>query len=545
MLRNLTAGLALLLVSACGGGGSAGGPLTTPATSVSIGGRVSFDKVPFSASVDAGLDFARVATAPVRAATVEILSSAGGILVSGVTDDAGNYSLTVPANTDILVRVKAQMLRSGTPGWNVSVRDNTNLDSLYALDGSIFNTGTTPIMRNLNAGTGWGGSSYTGARAAAVFSVLDAAYQSQQLVLSANPSQVFPELRLMWSPNNRPVTPSGGAGAFAAQLALGNIGTTFYNSGTPARIYVLGDASLDSDEFDQHVVAHEWGHYYQDQFSRDDSIGGAHSANQRLDYRVAFSEGWGNAFSALAKRDPRYRDSFVLAGTSRDFSIDVENNAALVSGAYSEGSLQSLLYDLVDSNNDGVDNVSLSFAAVHSVMTGNVRSTRAQTTVYPFLTALRAANPAQGAAIDALAAGQTLATLSDDFAANEVNNGGDSRNLPVYRSVVPGQTVQVCSIAANGAYNRLGNRKFLRVDLAAPATLTVRASNGPAGSDPDLELYSAGQRLAVANGNAASAETLTQAGLAAGTYVIEVYEFSNLGNTPRGDTCFDLQVTAS
>lgn len=543
MLRILTAALAIILISSCGGGGSASSPDAAPVTSVTISGRVTFDKVPFGAGSDMGLDFARAAPAPVRGATVEILAGSGGtVLATGVTDAAGNYSLSVQPNTDVFVRVRAEMLRSGTPAWNFTVRDNTNFDSLYALDGSVFNTGSSAVTRNLHAASGWGGSSYTAVRSAAPFSVLDAVYQALQLVLSASPGQVFPELRMMWTPNNRPVTPTGNV---AAQRASGNIGTTFYDAGTPARIYVLGDVATDTDEFDQHVVAHEWGHYYQHQFSRDDSIGGAHDTNQRLDYRVAFSEGWGNAFSGLAKGDPLYRDSFTMSGALRGFSINVDNNASLTPGAFNEGAVQSVLYDLVDSANDGADTVSLGFAPIHAVMTTRMRTTSSLTTIYPFLSALRAGNPAQASAIDALAAGQQLTSVTDDFGVNELNTGGDARNLPVFRSVASGEIVPVCSVAANGAYNRLGNRKFLRFDLAAPGTITVRATNGPAGSDPDIALYSAGQQRGLAEGTASSVETLTVTGLAAGTYVIEVYEYSNLGTAPRGDTCFDLQVSAS
>ncbi|MEZ5459313.1 MAG: hypothetical protein R3E65_08385 [Steroidobacteraceae bacterium] len=58
----------------------------------------------------------------------------------------------------------------------------------------------------------------------------------------------------------------------SAALARGEIGTTFFTPGTPDRIFVLGRADIDTDEFDQHVIAHEWGHYYQDNFSRDDSL---------------------------------------------------------------------------------------------------------------------------------------------------------------------------------------------------------------------------------------------------------------------------------
>ncbi len=547
MLRTLTVGIALLLAGGCGGGGgSSGGPLTTPVTSVTVSGRVSFEQVPFSATLDAGLDFARSVTAPVRAATVEVIATnGGGILASGTTDSTGNYGLTVQPNIDVIVRVKAQMQRTGTPAWNFSVRDNTNFESLYALDSSVFNTGTAAVTRNLHAASGWGGGSFTGPRAAAPFSVLDAVYQAYQLVLTASPSQVFPELRMMWSGNNRPVAPTGNdAAAIAMQLAAGNIGTTFYSSGTPARIFVLGDASVDTDEFDQHVLAHEWGHYYQDQFSRDDSLGGSHDTNQRLDIRLAFSEGWGNAFSGMVKRDSRYRDSFFQANVLRDFSIDVESNTAVLPGAYSEASTQSIIYDLYDSVNEGADTISLGFQPIHTAMVSSLRTTRAFTTIYTLLSAIRAASAGQAAAIDNLSSSQAIAANAGDFATNETNNGGDARNLPVFRSVASGQTQQVCSIAANGTYNRFGNRKFLRFDLAVAGSITVRASNGPVGSDPDLVLFAAGAVRGLADSSASGAETLTVTNLTAGSYVIEVYEYSNQGNAPRGDTCFDLQVTA-
>ncbi len=546
MLRILTAALAIILIGGCGGGESGSNVAAKPSDGVPVSGRVTFDRVPFGSGNDAGLDFALATPAPVRGATLEIVAGAGGsILATGVTSTDGNYILNVQPNTDVFVRVRAEMLRTGTPAWNFTVRDNTRSDALYVLDGSVFNTGAAGVTRNLHAASGWSGGAYSAPRSAAPFSVLDAVYQAFQLVLTASPGQVFPELRMMWTPNNRPVAPAGNASTVAAQRAVGNIGTTFYDAGPPSRIYVLGDATIDTDEFDQHVLAHEWGHYYQDRLSRDDSVGGAHNVNVRLDYRVAFSEGWGSAFSGMAKGDPLYRDSFTMSGALRGFTINVENNATLIPGAFNEGAVQSVLYDLFDPANDGADAVSLGFAPIHAVMTTRMRNTTSLTTIYPFLSALRAGNAAQASAIDALAAGQQMASVTDDFGVNEFNNGGDARNLPIFRSVAAGEIVAVCSVAANGAYNRLGNRKFLRFDLATAGSITVRASNGPAGSDPDLALYSAGQQRGLAEGTAASAETLAVSGLAAGTYVIEVYEFSNLGSAPRGDTCFDLQVSAS
>ena len=55
-----------------------------------------------------------------------------------------------------------------------------------------------------------------------------------------------------------------------------------------------------TDEYDDHVVVHEWAHYFEANFSRSDSIGGDHASDNVLDIRLAFGEGFGNAYSAMA-----------------------------------------------------------------------------------------------------------------------------------------------------------------------------------------------------------------------------------------------------
>ena len=66
-------------------------------------------------------------------------------------------------------------------------------------------------------------------------------------------------------------------------------------------------------------------------------------------------------------------------------------------------------------------------------------------------------------------------------------------------------------------------------------------ANGATGTDPDLALHRAGVRT-VSESVVDGQETLLIA-LAAGDYVIEIYEFSNLGGSPLGDTCFDVTIT--
>jgi hypothetical protein len=536
-------------LSCTGAGGSANSSTTvtvTTPTGVTVSGQITFDKVPFTALAAGGLDFAAAAAAPARGVTVEAIGSASGAVLATTSSDAsGQYTLNVAANTSLFVRARAQMLRAGAPAWNFSVRDNTAGDALYVLDGAVFNTGSAATTRNLNAPSGWGGTSYTGTRAAAPFAILDAVYQAYTLVLTANASTVFPTLQLEWSTRN---VPAGDGSATA--LASGQIATTFFTTATnpnPARIYVLGSADSDTDEFDAAVIAHEWGHYYQDSFSRDDSLGGSHSINDKLDPRVAFSEGWGNAFSGMARNDPVYRDSFG-AGQHQDFSINVANaSSGGTHGWFSEASVQNILWDVFAANPVDVGSVNLGFAPIHAAMIGPVRSNTAFTTLFPLLVALRNANPAQAAAIGQLATSQNITVPVDDYGSTETNSGGDPRNLPPFKVLVPGVSQNVCSTTASGGgtFNRLGNRKFLRFDVTGTRTATVVASNGPTGSDPDLVLYAAGIQRARAETPASGSETLVASSLTAGNYVMEVYEYSNIsrGGTPRGDTCFDVTLT--
>jgi hypothetical protein len=71
-----------------------------------------------------------------------------------------------------------------------------------------------------------------------------------------------------------------------------------------AGIYVLSDpnGSGDTDEFDDDVLYHEFGHFTTANFSRDDSMGGPHYINANdLDMRLTWSEGWGNFFQGAVK----------------------------------------------------------------------------------------------------------------------------------------------------------------------------------------------------------------------------------------------------
>ena len=496
---------------------------------MTISGKVTFDRVPFDTQAGQGLNPAGATEQPARGVVVEAVGAANDILASGLTDAAGDYSLVVANNTSVVIRAKAQMLKTSSGAtWDVRILDNTNGDALYALDSSTFNTGTSNATRNLRAASGWGGTSYTGTRAAAPFAILDTMYRAQQLIVSAAASTAFPALNVYWSTMNKPTL---------NRLCIdeGDIGVTFYTTGSAENddcsdplaegIYVLGDFTQgDTDEFDQHVLAHEYGHYVEVKFGRSDSIGGPHGEGDKLDLRVAFGEGWGNAFSGMVLNDPIYRDSF--GGATNDFRIDMETDDTRFSdgGWYSETSVGEVLWDIFDSGSEPGDGVALGFTPIFTAMTQGQRTTDALTSIFSFLEAIKNAAPTAATAINQLRNAEQMSG-NDAFGTGETNNGGDPSVIPVYSPIALNATQQVVCVRSQfGIYNGLGYSKFFKLELNANALVTASVIpsidpntplSGPA-NNPIAILYRRGAVIA--------SNPITQEPLVAGTYIIEIFD---------------------
>lgn len=393
------------------------------ASQITVNGTVTYDRVPHNPNHS--LDYARKTQEPVRGAVVELIC-AGDVYDSTVTSGSGVYSLNAPNGINSFVRVKAQMLQSGTPSWNFRVEDNFSSNALYVMDSAVFSSVTNITGKDLNAESGWdvGAASYTTTRVAAPFAILDSVYVAFQRVLEADSNAVFPALNINWSANNV---------AIPGDVSLGRITTSHYDSNTN-EIYILGKADDDTDEYDDHVVIHEWGHYFERQFSRADNIGGEHSLSDIKDIRVAFGEGWGNAFSAIASNDPIYSDATGV-GQAGGFGFNLESNNCFRAGWYSECSVQSILYDIYDGVDDGVDTLSLGFAPIYNVLTTDEKNTPALTSIFSFIKPLKDARTSQTEKnwIDALVTGQNMDVITDIYGDSQLtNNPGTVNQLPVY-----------------------------------------------------------------------------------------------------------------
>lgn len=547
-----------------GGGLGGGGGGGNQAPNVTISGTVTYDFVPIAG----GLNYAGTEARPARLVTVQFVEG-GTVLATTRTDTGGNYSISVPGERNGFIRVRAESSQPGVPGWLLSVVDNTSGGAVYSLDGGVLSSGSTDSTRDLHAPSGWTGAGYGAPRAAAPFAILDTLYLAVEFLVAADPDIVLPALNINWSPDNvASVGPDGFPDA-----NTGEIGSSQYVSGLG--IFLLGEENTDTEEYDRHIILHEFGHYLEATLGRSDSIGGPHTLGDRLDLRVAFSEGWATAFAAIVLRSPVYRDTGG-PGQGGAFGFNIETEGPLANpapGFYSEQSIWELVYDLYDSNVDGVDSIAYSFAELWAVTTDEIASSLAVTSVFPFLNAVKAGHPLDQLALDQLAASQNIGSISTDFGDNETDNAGSPDVLPIHAALaVNGPTpVNLCSTdeftsGLTGAVNKLGSRRFLRFTppAAGLVTITLRATSVPPGefADPDFVVHRQGG-FAISDdepdaicqnigaGGWTPGDCTESAGivLPAAEHVLEIYEWTNTNDTddpdfpPIGRTCFDVTVT--
>jgi hypothetical protein len=531
--RRLRPGLAVWLcvvLAACGGGGSGAQDST-----VTVSGTASYEFVP-PRDACRGLDFGAIEVRQIRGATVQLLDAESGTEIARtVTSSSGAFSMEgIPANAEVKLRVRAELKDSNVPGWDVEVRDNfiagaSDFDSppppslgsraLYVLDGPNFNTGTAGIVSDLVATTGWDGSSYTAPRAAAPFALLDMAYEAMQFVRSVDASANFPPLDMFWSVNNT-VTPD------ELDITAGDLWTSGYSLGADS-LFILGDAALDTDEFDNHIVTHEWVHYFEDVLSRSDSEGGSHFLGESLDAALAFSEGLASAFGSMILGDPVNCDTTV-PGTIGGAGFSVEGNSFGTPGWFNEVSVASIIWDLWDGGADGVDVGSVGFQPIYETLVGPHKFTDALTTVFAFATELRASLGEQGVALlDALLDREQIVsgTDLDIWATNENNDAGVSNDaLPLFVPyIADGTVLNICVNSELDGHarhgNNVGSNRYLRItvpttdeyDVSLVTTTPIAPTADPDDrdySDPDIYLLRGAGPENVADG---TTDTITNA----------------------------------
>jgi hypothetical protein len=498
-----------------------------PGEGVKITGKVTFDRVPVKVESYGmvQLDYNNIQKNPAKNVLVKAIDEGGQSLYETSTDEQGVYNLYVPENSNVKVRVYARMLKEGR--WDVSVVDNTAQKAMYVIEGEYHDSGTKATRRNLHAASGWGGYGYTGERDAAPFAILDSINTIMDKVKSSDSEVNFPQLTVNWSTNN---VAAGG------DQSLGQIVTSNYDG--DSNLWILGDANSDTDEYDDHIIIHEWGHFFEDKFSRSDSIGGPHSMGDALDIRVAFGEGWGNALSAIATDNPIYFDT-AGHNQSSGWFMDIENASPSNPGWFSEASVQRILYDLYDRNNEGSDNISLGFKPIFEVMVDKEKNTPTFTSIFSFIHALKSENSTKSNKIDQVVASEQISPIRDAYGNYRSNTANGTYTLPIYRTLEVGKWITQCNKNRNGVYNKLGNRTFIKVNIPSSGfyEFTAQPYGGDYG-DPDIVIYRAQyplESMGMSPLEGSSSDTLS-INLTPDDYLVELYDAS------FNNSCFNVTL---
>ena len=492
-------------------------PVTPAPSTVTLTGRATYDSIP---NLNGPLVYAGVSARPVRAASVEVLDANGAAVATATTDDNGIYAVTVPANAMLTVRVQALLLRSGAAAtWDVSVRDNTKENALYTMESTAFSSGTAAVKQDLHAPSGWDGTGYKSLRVAAPFAVMDTVYTAMQKVQSVAPETRFPALKVFWSPNNLPSV---------GNRVVGQIVSSHFTSAPGgAEIYVLGKEDVDTDEFDAPVIAHEWGHYYETMLSRKDSAGGMHGEPDRLDRRVAFSEGWGNGWSGIALERRNYVDSYGPR-QARGGDMNLSQGLADNPGWYREVSIQSIFWNL---------NAQVGFKPIHDALTSaSFKSGAALTSIHSFAAALNTVSPGSMFALAGLLRGQRISDAANDpFGLLERNDSGAPavpNVLPMHTEAQVGVPVAACVSNVAGGPNKVGNFSYFHFTAPASRDYVWQLMPSTEGSNLDISFYRAGVISRFRRGDSALRVALD----ANADYIAAVHDLNGTS------ACFNLTI---
>ncbi len=483
------------------GTGGTSGPGSNPMT---VGGKVTYDFVPatYNPTTDTGaLAFAQTTVKPVRRAVVQAMKGTS-VLATTTTDEQGNYQLTFVPGTgtgQMLIVVLAKTL---TPA--IQIEDNTDGNAVWALWGTVPATGTT---LNLHAPHGWTGTGYDATRrSAAPFAVLDSMYTASRAFMAVR-SVNFPALKVNWSPDNVPQSGS---------KATGRIGTSHF-SFTENEIYILGKERVDTDEYDNHVIVHEWAHYFENNLSRSDSPGGPHTIGDVLDPRIAFGEGYGNALAAMVLPESMYTDTSWsgTSGAMRAFGFDAETAPSPTDdptpGTFSESSVMRLLYDLYDSGaGEAHDSVGLGLGTLYDVLVGPQRTTDAMTTIGSFVAGLKAQPGVNASAVNTLLAHYQVGAITSHW------GDGDSGLSGMYVRPSAFPYNGNAMLGGGGEFNsRQQNQYYVFTGNGAQVTVSATSS-----ADVGLAVYRKGNLEEAADQYLSGTETLSMPTQSGTTYVV-------------------------
>lgn len=249
-----------------------------PGTTGNITGKITYEDRELGVSGFTG----NTTMKAVRYATVELVNAANSsILFTTLTDSLGMYSiLTSTGTTSVYISVNSE----ATPTGGAPPITVMNLSSnIYGVPSTNF---TLAGAANVNIAIPM--PTPTTNTFAGAFNILDVMTTGYDFIKYLSGSYPIVPLDVFWEPGNTDGT----------YFCTGNPGQCLPGNG----IYVLSQTGGDTDEYDDDVLWHEFGHFVASNYSLDDSPGGMHYLGENdQDLRLSWSEGWGDFFPGAVK----------------------------------------------------------------------------------------------------------------------------------------------------------------------------------------------------------------------------------------------------
>jgi hypothetical protein len=155
------------------------------------------------------------------------------------------------------------------------------------------------------------------------------------------------------------------------------------------------------------------------------------------------------------------------------FWDDIDENDTSAGGKpgwYSETTVQNIVFDLYDDDKNGTeefDKVALGIPGIYAAMVGGLKTTSALTTLFPFVSTLKANHVEAASAIDTLVTyhgsggGFGIDPIGDEWGTNETHGGDEPNAIPVYVGMKIGDSKTV-TLTGGLDWALLGQNRFLR-----------------------------------------------------------------------------------
>lgn len=295
---------------------------TSYSPGVAVSGTAKFRRRGLNVQINSGVvtsatTGAVIATAlPIKWAEIRVLNADGTIIQCGTTNSsgelralngtsplfipiaAGNYTIEVYARANFTF---PSVGKPSSATLSTAVKEDIYSNTVYKISGTFTSSGfgggaNTPL--NLIAQASEAASSKIEGGAFNMYNDWVTAFE--YLTDTANTgsldvSCLNPKLDMYWKAGFNPaayINPSGNPNS-TISFYLRDSNELFICGG------VLGNVtSKDTDHWDDTVILHEMGHHIENVCGNMDSPGGPHSAQYRIDPRLAWSEGWGNFIGA-------------------------------------------------------------------------------------------------------------------------------------------------------------------------------------------------------------------------------------------------------